>query len=260
MPKPLLQRKARKKLEADTDFEYVKSLPEEKQRLAAFYEYARESDELKDAVRGLREAGVFKAGYTQSDIKPELMSKLISGENHFPIEGLYVLSQCDDFPEKTFHEAELNADILKQTIVLLGSPRPAALPWKAIIAMRNYFTRDGRREIEFYENRIKGSTLHAIAIPWYYTNEELADFFREMIPTLRPSDIPEPKKAGRTGRCSGGAVDMLNQLAAFRWNRAGVGFDDAANLTIYTSKKGWQKAVRAAEERISNMTKRSLFG
>ena len=107
----------------------------------------------------------------------------------------------------------------------------------------------------------EGKTLNAISIPWNYRNDELTEFFRELIPRLRPPEFPEPKKAGRKGRSSGlGAIDMLNQLAAVRLHRAGFNFDQASRFTPYSSRKGWDKAVRAAEERINNMTTRPFFG
>ncbi len=250
----------------DTNFQYVPLLSDSLKRAAAYYEYARESAELIDAVVELREAGAFKPGLKKRPVKPELMRKLTWEGKMFPMEGLLVLAESDDFPRKPFREAVQNSEILKRGGISLGISRPVDLPWKALISLRNDLTRHGFSEMDFYENHNRGpSTLHAISIPWHYTNEELAAFFCELIPKLRPSDRPEPKKAGRRGRTSGsGAVDMLNQLGAFRLNRAGWKFDPAwkptRKLTPYVSVKGWKKAVHAAEERINNMTKRPFFG
>ena len=142
-----------------------------------------------------------------------------------------------------------------------GIDSPSPIPWKAILELLRQRKEQGVSETEFFENwKKRGKTLNAISIPWNYRNDELTEFFRELIPRLRPPEFPEPKKAGRKGRSSGlGSIDMLNQLAAFRLHRARFNFDQASRFTPYLSSKGWDKAVRAAEERINNMTTRPFF-
>ncbi len=251
-----------KELEADTNFSYVPALSDSLKRVAAFYEYARESAELIDAVVELREAGTFKPGCKKRDVKPELLRMLLREAEMFPKIALVILAESDDFPRKPFRDALQNSEILKGGNFTLGISPPVELPWKTLILLRQNWTRWGLNESEFYEDLSRGSkTLHAILIDWNYTNEELAAFIRELIPRIRPSGAPEPKKAGRRGRRSGtGAVDMLNQLAAFRLNRAGIDFADSGKRTLYVSRMGWAKAVRSAQERINNMTKRPFFG
>ena len=171
----------------DTDFRYLPSLSDALKRIAAYYEYARESADLIDAVNELRESGTFKPGNQKRAVKPELMHKLIWEREMFPTDGLCILAECDDFPEKPFRDALQNAEILKWPGISLGISRPVDLPWKTVISLRNDLMRDGYSEMEYYENRNRGgSTLHAISIPWNYTNDELAEFFRWLIPKLRP--------------------------------------------------------------------------
>ena len=250
-----------KDLEADTNFSYVPALPDTLKRVAAFYEYARESPELIEAVVELRESGTFKPGGKKRDVKPELLHKVLREAEMFPIMALLILAESGDFPRKPFRDALQNSEILKCGNLTLGISPPVELPWKTLIMLRQNWTRWGLSESEFYEDNSRGSrTLHAISIDWGYTNEELAAFIRELIPRIRPSGSPEPKKAGRRGRRTGsGAVDMLNQLGAFRLNRAGVDFAGSGRRTLYVSSKGWAKAVRSAQERINNMTKRPFF-
>ena len=251
-----------RELEADTDFGYVPELPDSLKRLAAYYEYARESAELIDAVIELREAGTFNPGHKIRDVKPELTHKFTWKREIYSVAALCTLTKCDEFPEKPFRDAlQNNWEALWRVDFSLGVSRPVDLPWDVFIKMRDHFSKTGLTEKQYLEaGRERGSTMHAISIPWSYTNDELAEFFRELIPRIRPREFPEPKKAGRRGRSSGsGAVDMLNQLAAFRLNRAGVDFNCGRKLTPCASGKGWTKAARAAEERISNMAKRPFF-
>jgi hypothetical protein len=250
----------------DTDFKYVPLLAESLRRVAAYYEYARESAELIEVVTALRKSRIFETGGENCAINPELMRRIAAGREMYPIEALYILTECDDFPRKPFYDALQNGEVLKRPGKTLGVSGPVELPWKVVLSLRNHLTRQGFSETQFFDLHSRGvSTLHAISIPWNYTDQELADFFRKLIPRLRPPGSLEPKKAGRRGRsCASGAVDMLNQLGAFRLNRAGWKFDRACKITRkitpYISENGWKKAVRAAEERINNMTKRAFFG
>ena len=249
-------------LKADTDFGYVSELSEVIRRIAAYYEYARESEELKEIISAVRKAGMFRPGFT-GDIAPELLQRLSALSSVLPIDQLLVFQDCDGFPEKPFRDVRQNLDILKH-YDSFGVNHVGTIPWRALILLRRTFTSAGLTELEYWTSwtsERQGRTLHAISIPWKYTNAELTQSFNRLIGKIRPAQFPEPKRAGRKGRSSGsGAIDMLHQLVAFRFNRAGLSLDQARQFTIYLSKRGWVKAIRAAEERITHMTLRPFFG
>jgi hypothetical protein len=247
---------------AESCFGYVHTLSNTLARAAVYYEYARESAELIDAVNELRDAGTFNPGGRKRPINRELQHKLAWEKDVFRVDALLMLVRCKEFPTEPFRNAVQKAEHPEQAFSL-SLRGPAAIPWEPLLSIRSDWVKQGLREIDCFELEIRGSrTLHAIDIPWAFTNDELMAFFQKLIPKIRPSRFPEPKKAGRRGRTSGsGAIDMLNQLGAFRITRAGV--DDLAFVrkrTPYVSDKGWKKAVSAARERIDNLTKRPFFG
>jgi len=249
-------------LRADTDFLYLRELPSVISRIAAFYEYARESAELKEIISATRKAGMFRAGFT-ADIPPELLQRLSALSSLLPIDQLLVLHDCNGFPEKAFRDVRQNLEILKH-YDSFGVNHVGTIPWRVLILLRRTYTSAGLTELEYWTSwtsERQGRTLHAISIPWKYTNAELTQSFNRLIGKIRPAQFPEPKRAGRKGRSSGsGAIDMLHQLAAFRLNRAGFSFDRAGQFTPYVSKRGWAKAIIAAEERIKHMTRCPFFG
>lgn len=205
----------------------------------------------------LREAGAFKGGWNGGGVDREFMRKLAREAKIFNSAVIMILARCDGFPEKPFRDSGIREHDKAWRV---GMDSVMAWPWESLIALRDNFTREGLTEMKFYENQPSGSTLHPISIPWSYTNEELATMFKALLPRLRPRELPEPKKAGRSGRALGtGCVDMLNQLAAFRLNREGFDFDCASKLTIYTSAKGWRKGLLTAERRINQITELPLF-
>jgi hypothetical protein len=247
---------------AESCFDYVPTLSNSLARAAAYYEYARESAELIEAVDELRQAGAFDPEGRKRPIKSELNHKLAWERDVYRMDALLMLVRCGEFPAKPFRDAVQNTDRPEHRFTLRVNG-PGHLPWRELLWLRDHMTERGLGEIEFFElGHDACSTLHAISIPWTFTNDELIGFFRELIPRLRPPASPEPKKAGRRGRTSGsGAVDMLNQLGAFRITRAGVdSYAFVRKRTPYVSDKGWRKAVSAAKERIDNMTKRPFFG
>ena len=115
-------------------------------------------------------------------------------------------------------------------------------------------------EIAFWNGHHNNAQRYAVSIDWCKTDAEIIADLSELIPKLRPPWRVEPKMAGRTGRKLGtGAVDMLNQLGAFRSQRAGLSFSEARHVTIYTTERGWRKAAITADERIRSMMIRPLF-
>lgn len=251
-------------LNGDIDFGYVRKLSASECRLAAYYEYARESDEIKAAVKELREKGAFIAG-PKTPVSRELQDKLFYHSDCFPIEVLFVLTRSTDFPERSFAIAIANVENAKTLAhwdPYYAMRRPICMPWKTLLSLRNDHVNAGGDELEFFEkSSVRHSSVHALKISWEYTDRELATLFLSVLPQLRPRESPEPTKAGRKGRSAGRRVtDMFNQLAAWRLNEAGLDFDEAQCRTPYTTRKGWLKAVKTADERIRNMTKRPFFG
>jgi hypothetical protein len=138
-----------------------------------------------------------------------------------------------------------------------GVHRVSYVPWGVIFELRRAYGDDA-----MLWTLINDSSLIALVIDWRYTNDELKDDFERLLSELRPKQLPEPRQAGRSGRSKAlGAVDKLNQLTAYRMHQEGLNLGDlSAEICIYTSKKGWQKAIAEAEERIAKMTERRFFG
>lgn len=245
-------------LRANTAFEYVADLPPPARRLAVFYEYWRESEELQEIVKQFANETATKAG-------PSTVGRMVaSNPNIFPLPLIAIISRCSGFPEQPFRvfaQQEEMQRIWLKSESLLGSPSPGSMPWKAAFVLRDHMMRAGCDELDFWEGEMSNNTtLHPISIPWGYTNEELVGLFRRVIKQLRPARFPEPAKAGRRGRTGDSAVrDMLNQLGALRLNRAGIGFDQGQHLTIYSNERGWKRAILRAQERITFATSRPLF-
>jgi hypothetical protein len=251
-------RKIPARLRANTDFSYVEKLTDSMKRTAVFYEYWRESPEHRHVVMKLREAGAFKGGWNGGGVDREFMRKLAREAKIFNSDVIMILARCDGFPEKPFRDSGIREHDKAWRV---GMDSVVAWPWESLIALRDNFTRQGLTEMKFYENQPSGSTLHPISIPWSYTNEELVAMFQDLIPRLRPPDLPEPSKAGRGGRSLGAGVSVrLKQLAAFRLHRAGLDYDGANGKASYDSESAWKRAIRAAKNRIENMMKRPLFG
>lgn len=246
-------------LRADVDFGYVTALPDVRKRLAVFYEYWRESVRHRTFTLLFREAGVFKPGWEPEGAWPEFFQMLGRKPEIFPTDVLMLLAGCDGFPERPFSESGMKEIAPDWRMAMNGI---TDWPWESLIAMRDDLTARGRSEIDFYTKaQPPCRTLNALSIPWNYTNDELTAMFRQSLTKLRPREFPEPKKAGRRGRSAGaGSVDVLNQLAVFRLAKAGFDFNTGGKLTLFTSGKGWKKAIIAAAKRIHNLSSHPLFG
>ena len=256
-----------KKLRADTDFGYLSDLSPKQRRAAAFYEYARESVELREIVSAMQQAKIFESkGWDASTagLRPtpaELLAIL-------PLHHLLILYDCRGFPEKPFRDARHDLD--PKYFNSFGVEPVGAIPWQALVSLRSGAAASlGLSELEYWTKfwgscDVRGRTLNAISISWNYTNAELTKSFAPLLRRIRPPEFPEPRQAGRKGRrSSSGATDILNQLIAFRLRRAGLSFDQARvwapNLMVYTSERGWNKAAAAAEDRIRHMLVPPLF-
>jgi len=254
-----------KKLKADTDFRYLSDLSPKQRRVAAFYEYARESVELREIVSAMQQARIFESkdwDASTAGLRPTLAELL----RILPLHHLLILYDCRRFPEKPFRDAR--RDLAPKYFNSFGVESVGAIPWQALVSLRSAASQ-WFSELEYWTKFLgscdaRGRTLNAISISWNYTNPELTKSFAALLPRIRPQEFPEPRKAGRKGRRpSSGTTDILNQLIAFRLRRAGLSFDQARGyapgLTVYTSERGWNKAAAAAENRIKHILLPPLF-
>jgi hypothetical protein len=242
----------------DVDFKWVKKVPPHVVAMAAWYEYARESKPLIERVNVLRKAKMFasEGGADVATIKEHCTQHLAI----IPLRQVQLLVCCKDFPAKPIIRANFNtiaAFMLDDE--LFGTDGPVALPWTT------YFGLKGLDMAEAYAKwhlRL-GRSIHPISIPWQYTNPELIEMFGPIIKRLRPREFPEPTRAGRKGRIkSRGGLELLQQLVAYRLTSRRMAFDDRQwrSFHVYGTKRGFEKAARAAADRISRITEVSFFG
>jgi hypothetical protein len=227
------------------DFAYVRDLPKHLQRMAAFWEYARESKDLRDLAESLSKAllkdqdisEIRNRYFTILDVEE---AALITGSTFFPafsfIEQLVFGLPGRLRTSYQFGISGINCLPLKESLSFIMQ-LPGPLP--------------------------KHYTMHAIFIPWDRTDSELTDMFRELLQGMRPHNQPQPRRAGRKGISSSvSPIDMLNQLVAFRVSREGIPFDEAAEFAgykLYQTEKGWRSAALAAAKRIGDMGRVAFF-
>jgi hypothetical protein len=251
-----------KNVRADTDFSYLSDLSTVHRRVAVFYEYARESEELRKIVSEMKRERIFES--EEWDASGELGQRLAELSSVLPPDHLLILYDCRGFPEKPFRDARYDLDIFKH-ISSFGVESVGRIPWEPLTLLQRTVMRQGWSELEYWTkywtNDLRRTTLNAICIPWNYTNAEIAESFAKLLRRIRPHNFPEPTKAGRKGRSSSGATDILNQLVAFRLRRAGVPLWRARSfgLVMYSTERGWNNAATAAEERIRHILVRPLF-
>jgi hypothetical protein len=240
-------------LRSEIDFSYLEGLGEQEQRAATFYEYARHCEPIKEFVAELRQAGAFKVG----KLSPELALRVASMKYILRQEQLLGLVVSEGFPEKPYRDSKTGRGLFESKQNFYGIDVLSCIPWRALRlgSGKNQNSEDAVYLGGCYESR----TIHAISVPWKYTNRELAKMFFDLLAGLRPGHLPEPKKAGRKGRSEKfGTRDMLNQLKAYRLSKNG--FNYLASEKLYTSPQAWRKAVNAATKRISRMMLDPFFG
>jgi hypothetical protein len=228
------------------DFAYVRHLPKHLQRMAAFWEYARESKDLRDLGESLR-----KALRKDQDIS-EIRNRYF---NILNVEEVGLITASIYFPAFPFNEV-VERDLIPgpvRTNYQFGVSGISCLPLKEFLSLARQLT----------WTLPKYYTMHAVFIPWDRTDSELTDTFGELLQGMRPHNQPQPRRAGRKGRYSGvSPVDMLNQLVAFRVRREGIPFDEVAEFAgykLYQSEKGWRSAALAAAKRIGDMGRVPFF-
>ena len=225
------------------DFEYVKALPRHLQRMAVFWEYARESKRLRSAFESL-------PGINE----PRLQAMLSIADILWPDEAALLANLY--FPALSFHELlKFNKlDARFHALTQFGTSAIGCLPIEQFVPLASQVV--GKAMPPDW-------TIHGLLIHWDHTDVELSGMFREVLKQLRPKDSPEPVRAGRGGRLSGvSPIDALNQLAALRLDREGSTLSSAAKVVSripYMSNKGWKLGIRLARERIQSMDKVPFF-
>ncbi len=245
-------------IRAESDFGYVKELPQHLHQLVCFYEYWRESEEHRSLINFCRTFKVFTPEWDGQGLASSEFRKITDLGDIFPIPILQRIASCPGFPMKPFKDSGYK-DLTGYT----SAPRlgVAESSWGLILSMREKFEKESQDCLEVLEAPSQDQDLRPIVINWTYTNDELASSFRQLVEKWRPKQFPEPRKAGRSGRSTGaGTLDKLKHLAAFRLDRAGFSFDDASPLKLYLSEKGWSKGIHMAKTRIAKIATRTLFG
>jgi hypothetical protein len=216
--------------------------------MAAFWEHARESSELRELAKSFRKVASWKS-------KAEGQQVLSHYDEIVRVDELLLLIS-PLFPQFPFKKLKSDGWLPRRLLEL----RQFGIRGLLCSPLADFFsliaTKAHRHWIEPTE------TFYGVAIPWSYTDAELAKEFRAMLKYLRPSNRPEPKRAGRAGRSSHvSPVDMLHRLAAFRLERLGFTFSDKTieHRPPYYSQEGWNKAVKEAKLRIENMAKLPFF-
>jgi hypothetical protein len=231
-------------------------MPPHVHALAAWYEYARESQLLRGRVKALRQARMFRSGASD-----EAIIRLVTPHSRIiSILQIRLLVCCEDFPIEPFIRAKWNSDTRPMLDnELFGTDGPVALPWTTYSGLKGIDMSGAYAE---WHLRM-GRSIHPISIPWNYTNAELTRMFGPIIKRLRPKEFPEPSRAGRKGRSKSlGGLEFLQQLAAYRLNQRGISFDDPtwAKFHVYKSKRGYQNAAKSAADRINSLMEIPFFG
>ena len=233
----------------DWDFEFVKELPEHIQRMAAFWEYARESERLIKLAKAFGKVAFQKS-------KKAGRKLLAQFEGSIRIDELLLLT-TEFFPALPF-EDYMRLGLLSKRFEGFTDFGIVDLICKPVETLAASLAAD---EMEDWLQ--PGQTLYGLSIPWNYTDHELTSQFGQLLKSLRPVNKPEPRRAGRAGRASlVHPCDMLNQLGALRLDREGISFSGSADVTSrrpYTSKKGWSKGIKKARQRIEDMGRQSFF-
>jgi hypothetical protein len=224
--------------------------------LAAWYEYARESEVLIKRVKALRRAKMFCSEGRNDEVIRKHCTQ------HLQIISLLqvrLLVCCKNFPTKPFIRAKLNSDTVPMLDnELFGTDGPVALPWTAYFGLRGI---DMSEAYAKWHLRI-GRSIHPISIPWQHSNAELTRMFGPIIKRLRPKEFPEPRRAGRKGGGKSlGGLEFLEQLVAYRLSQHGISFDDPnwKKFHKYESKRGYKDAALTAASRIRTLTKTPFF-
>jgi hypothetical protein len=214
--------------------------------MAAFWEYARESEAIKNAMRDCVDQ------MTQSK-EPGKLYLLRDNQILREKEGLVLFLGYLHFPALSFKEM-LDGNLLPE-------------------GFRNN-PQFGIGGIDLFSSvpkdigKYSSPPFYLVRIDWTYSNDTLAKIFKDRLRPLRPTDHPERKRPGRRGQTSDLApIDMLNQLAALRLNRAGSNASEAmeelqrlgSRMLYQPGSAGWRKAIKAAQDRIDRMLEVPFF-
>lgn len=241
-------------------FDYVKKQNPSWQRAITYYEYARESAPVRMKVESVRrQLGRGRLSRFQRDA---LVIREM--ETCMPTDVAFLLVEMRSFPSKAFALSDVPSGLAEGIATSgIGLERIAFVPWDVFFQMQKIWKRVDRPN-QVGLARVWNSpnqTIHALMIPWNLTDRNLAKEFRDLLKTHRPASTPEPSKPGRKGASlSANPIEMLHQLAAYRFEKMGYSYAEAHHLTVYTSRRGWGDAVSSARQRISTLATEQLFG
>jgi hypothetical protein len=241
-------------------FDYVKKQNPSWQRAIAYYEYARESATLREKVESVREQ--LRRGRLSRSQRDVLVIR--ETETWMPMEIAFLLVPMRSFPSKAFALSDVPSDLVEGIASSgIGLERIAFVPWDVFFEMQKLLNIVERRKQVELSNvwNSANQTIHALLIPWNSTDRSLAKEFRDLLKEHRPASTPEPRKRGRKGASlSVSPIEMLHQLAAYRFEKMGYSYAKAHHLTVYTSQRGWRDAITSARQRISTLATEPLFG
>jgi hypothetical protein len=242
------------------DFAWAKEEPPHVLAMAAWYEYARESEALIERVNALREAKMFVSEDGDLEVIREHCHKHLAV---ISVQQIYILVCTQEFPSKPFSRVRRDGD-MRFTFKTgrFGTDGPVALPWGTFFSLKDGAMVDSSVRYAQWHLRM-GRSIHPISIPWHYTNAELTKMLGPIIKRLRPPEFPEPPRAGRKGRGKSlGGLDLLQQLVAHRLTEHNVTFDNPQwkQFHGYGSQLGFQLAAQRAAARINTITEIPFFG
>jgi hypothetical protein len=221
----------------DYDFSYLEHKPKEIQRLATWYEYARESDDIIDAVHY---KDVDEDWYKYYDRIQEV---------YFHGELEFLESFDSNFPKLSFQE------ILRRD-----------LKWRPLVTEKVKLTQLPSRLLvndEEFVDFVRTHGSHVVFVPWELPKGEIVRQFAEALETAWPWYDPASKRGRRGVRQTVGGADLLHQLAVYRYQQSGGTFVGRPPYlrALYGSSsiKGWNKAFAAAEARIADLTISHIF-
>ena len=214
-------------------------------RMAAIYEYARESPELIKAIKA-----------HEQDLKfPDSLQAIYEwGELEF-------LAYTPGFPWLSFHQVlasgsswenmksrEFLETYLLRTFPSWNRTEIGQLDSSTIRRLSRQLAEDGN-----FRLARSGLTDYYATIDWNCTNDAIVEQLGRFVPGLRPKSLPERKHPGRRGDLrTREAMPLLRQLAAYRLVKSGRGRDVGKSEFLFF--KSLAGPARHAEKRIGLLT------
>src|SRR5207253_1344699 len=196
------------------DFSYLAGRPKRIQRLAALYEYARESDELISDIADFRKYGM------------ALIGSLLST---YPWDEAFFLGQVNGFPQLSFNQ--VLQDGLPNLPEIAEVSEVEVEPFSEIChRFKKYSTLQGGCEMVQKSLGRFGRTqrsAYVIIIHWgRFPDANLVDHAAKLLLKRRRYETGwiRPGRRGTPQSVSG--IDYLHQLSVFRFRQSGGTFED----------------------------------